>query len=93
MNTSLSSGISHAEISVRARDLWYARGCPTGLDDEIWLEAERQLQLERTGRRTARAQRSSSAQAVDIDDEALNERLNDFGDPGSRSVTSADRPT
>jgi len=92
MNTSISSGISHAEISVRARDLWYARGCPTGLDDEIWLEAEHQLQLERVKRGTP-PQRSSSAKGVDIDDEALNERLDDFGDPGSRSVTSVDRPT
>jgi len=34
---------SHAEISRRAEELWRQYGCPQGRDEEIWLEAERQL--------------------------------------------------
>lgn len=34
---------SHEEISYRARELWQSRGNPTTTDNEIWLEAERQL--------------------------------------------------
>ncbi|MDX2185850.1 MAG: DUF2934 domain-containing protein [Opitutaceae bacterium] len=33
----------HEEISERARDLWQRYGQPEGRDEEIWLEAERQL--------------------------------------------------
>lgn len=34
---------THLEIAVEAEVLWRQRGCPHGLDREIWLEAERQL--------------------------------------------------
>jgi len=34
---------SHEEVSRRAEEIWKSEGCPTGRDDEIWLEAERQL--------------------------------------------------
>jgi len=34
---------THLEIAVEAEVLWRQRGCPHGLDKEIWLEAERQL--------------------------------------------------
>src|SRR5688572_1584376 len=34
---------THEEISRHARTLWQDRGCPEGIDTEIWLEAERQL--------------------------------------------------
>lgn len=33
----------HQEIADRARTLWNKYGCPSGRDEEIWLEAERQL--------------------------------------------------
>lgn len=33
----------HEEISHRARELWQSYGCPAGRDEQIWLEAERQL--------------------------------------------------
>lgn len=33
----------HQAISERARDIWNARGCPSGCDDEIWYQAEREL--------------------------------------------------
>lgn len=35
--------ISHDEIARRAREIWVQRGCPTGEDEKIWLEAEVQL--------------------------------------------------
>lgn len=34
---------AHAEIARRARELWEQEGRPAGRDEEIWLEAERQL--------------------------------------------------
>lgn len=36
---------THEEISQRAQELWRERGSPEGQDNEIWLEAERQLSL------------------------------------------------
>ena len=33
----------HDETSSRARELWEKYGRPVGRDQEIWLEAERQL--------------------------------------------------
>jgi hypothetical protein len=35
---------SHDEISTKAREIWESYGRPAGRDEEIWLEAERQLQ-------------------------------------------------
>ena len=34
---------SHDEISNRAQAIWQSRGCPAGMDEQIWLEAEAQL--------------------------------------------------
>ena len=34
---------SHEEIATRAEALWRKKGSPQGCDEEIWLEAERQL--------------------------------------------------
>ena len=34
---------SHKEIATRAEMLWREKGCPHSCDDELWLEAERQL--------------------------------------------------
>ena len=34
---------SYDEISEHARNLWQSRGKPEGQDNEIWLEAEREL--------------------------------------------------
>lgn len=33
----------HQTISARARDIWREKGCPSGRDEEIWLQAEREL--------------------------------------------------
>jgi hypothetical protein len=34
---------THDEIAERAYKIWQDRGCPKGIDNETWLEAERQL--------------------------------------------------
>lgn len=34
---------THEQVALRAELLWKARGSPSGRDEEIWLEAERQL--------------------------------------------------
>jgi hypothetical protein len=34
---------THEEITRQAETLWLDKGRPTGCDDEIWLEAEREL--------------------------------------------------
>lgn len=36
-------GPTEADISRRARELWEGYGRPSGRDEAIWLEAERQL--------------------------------------------------
>ncbi|PTY08514.1 hypothetical protein DB347_02730 [Opitutaceae bacterium EW11] len=48
MNNDLRSSQSpakptHEQIASRAEVLWKAKGSPAGRDEEIWLEAERQL--------------------------------------------------
>lgn len=48
MNSNRSSTSNDAkptreQIAVRAELLWKAKGSPEGRDEEIWLEAERQL--------------------------------------------------
>jgi hypothetical protein len=35
--------VTHEQISRRAEELWRQYGSPAGRDDDIWLEAERQL--------------------------------------------------
>jgi hypothetical protein len=34
---------THDEIALRARELYEQSGCPSGRDEEFWLEAERQV--------------------------------------------------
>lgn len=34
---------THDEIATKAAQLWKDRGCPEGIDNAIWLEAEQQL--------------------------------------------------
>jgi hypothetical protein len=38
-----AQALTHEEISRRAQELWEQYGRPTGRDEDIWLEAERQL--------------------------------------------------
>ena len=35
--------VTQQQIAALAHELWLARGCPSGSDLDIWLEAERQL--------------------------------------------------
>jgi hypothetical protein len=69
------------QISARAQTIWEQRGRPYGLDDEIWLEAERQL-----GAR--RGELHDSQQDIE-DVNKLEERLADIGEQTNpRSATS-----
>jgi len=45
---------SHKEIATRAEMLWREKGCPHSCDDELWLEAERQLYQRSIRRRDGR---------------------------------------
>jgi hypothetical protein len=40
----------HDDIALKAHTLWKDRGCPEGIDCEIWFEAERQVRDEFTRR-------------------------------------------
>ena len=53
---------SHKDIAARAAKIWREKGCPRGCDDEIWLEAERQL----TGKETPPCHKDIAAEAVKI---------------------------
>ncbi len=44
------SPISHEDISRRAEELWRGYGSPQGRDEEIWLEAEKQLRAQSQAR-------------------------------------------
>ena len=76
--------VTHEEISARAQALWEQQGRPHGRDEEIWLEAERQL--------GARAARQGELRESDQDVEdatKLENRLDDTGEPlERRSPTS-----
>jgi len=46
MNPSQSTEVAkptHEQVALRAELLWKAKGTPNGQDEQIWLEAERQL--------------------------------------------------
>jgi len=71
---------SREEIAKRAEAIWREKGCPKGCDDEIWLEAERQL-----GRTAAADPRSDFKRDSGDMMEELNER---FPGPGGKETTS-----
>jgi hypothetical protein len=60
---SSSSSSSHEEISRRARELWESRGQPSGQDEAIWLEAERELRNGSNPPQTPEIQRVASSNA------------------------------
>lgn len=43
VSAGLLEGQVRAMIQERARALWHSRGCPDSEDEDIWLEAEREL--------------------------------------------------
>jgi hypothetical protein len=55
-NSTLSSRseqqVSQEAIAQRARSLWLERGQPAGQDEEIWLQAERELREQEVGATT-----------------------------------------
>jgi len=44
--TSRVSRPSYEEIAKRAKEIWQAKGCPSGCDQQNWCEAEAQLKKE-----------------------------------------------
>lgn len=85
---------SREEISKRAHELWLARNSPIGQDEEIWLEAERQLV---TGSRRAEARPAPSKRPENggreepmIDEAELQARLDSVGRTAQNSPTSLD---
>jgi len=42
---------THAEIAERAHQLWLDQGCPTGTDENNWIQAERELRDSMLSRR------------------------------------------
>jgi Protein of unknown function (DUF2934) len=87
---------TYEEIEQRARENWTAQGQPVGRDEEIWLQAEQQLR----SRKGTSNVRSSAARAADaapksieeevdpIENDPIEERLSQFGEPRSRGATS-----
>jgi hypothetical protein len=81
--------LSHDAIASRAREIWHARNCPVGHDEEIWFEARRQLAAEWESTVTP-SHRRPRGTAVDIDERELADELDEFGESSSRSPTSID---
>jgi hypothetical protein len=77
---------TYDDIARRAHALWLARGSPEGSAMDDWLEAERQL----AGAPAPQPRRSGPRAPDEIDESELNRRLDDFGEPNSRSATSVD---
>jgi len=76
------------EIMSRAQVIWEQRGRPSGQDDEIWLEAERQLGA-RPLRPGALAGSELGANEDAEDAAKVEERLDEIGEPTEpRSPTS-----
>ena len=95
---------THDEIAERAREIWNSEGQPAGRDDEIWLTAEQQLRTPKNrvvtaprtrGARAVRATTTAKERPSSLEEEAdpiandkLEDRLSNFGAPGSRGATS-----
>jgi hypothetical protein len=43
VQTRHSSGVDEVLVALRAYELWQARGCPVGSDQEDWFNAEEEL--------------------------------------------------
>lgn len=52
--------LSPEDIARQAHQLWQERGCPTGCDDEIWLEAERKMDEGSKGGTTTEGSKKST---------------------------------
>lgn len=76
----------HEDIAACARELWRKYGCPVGRDEQIWLEAERQLLG--ADRNVARVGGSTSAEA--LNQAAPASTASPGGSPPSDSPADAD---
>jgi hypothetical protein len=38
-----STSPSHQDITNRAKEIYFQKGCPQGQDEQIWLQAEKEL--------------------------------------------------
>lgn len=78
--------LTQEQIATRAHDLWVSRGCPTGADLDIWLEAERTLR----DPKAARFKSGTTAADDDIEGtEREDEELEDVVTPPPRRSTTA----
>ncbi len=78
----MNAAPTREEISSRAEALWRQMGCPESRDEEIWLEAERQL------RRSLPCSRQ-----VEAEDNGPEERMDEleaiYPDPSTRKETTS----
>jgi hypothetical protein len=80
---------THGEISARARQIWERRGRPSGLDESIWLEAERKLLAGAVGAGGNDDADADTRELLGESSGTIEERLGSFGgSSGSRSATS-----
>jgi len=49
----MTNSPTHEKIARRAEEIWHRRGCPSGSDIAIWLEAEHQLTVDSPEPRTS----------------------------------------
>jgi len=82
---------AHHEIAAVAHTLWNKRGCPSGRDEEIWLEAELQLRRPQLSDRD-KAGRISDAESYPgsnlRDNDLMSELDERFPDGRGRATTS-----
>ena len=94
MNTTHEPHVSaeayHTAITERAREIWRARGRPKGQDVEIWLEAERDLVSQGKIPTSPPSEPVREANATDINENEVLDRLDAFAEPPPRSATSVD---
>jgi hypothetical protein len=73
MNTS-----THDETAQRAYQIWQDYGCPTGRDEDIWLEAEQQLQQHGSAKRYGKQQPASTSMVDRLRSETAAESIDEF---------------
>jgi hypothetical protein len=81
VSTTPPQAISHDQIATLAAALWRQEGSPSGRDEEIWLEAERQLR------------RGQAAKALRLNTPGPSERMDEleaiYPDPSSNDVSTS----
>lgn len=45
---------THEEIAKRAEEIYHQKGCPQGQDEQIWLQAERELRSKKMATSSSR---------------------------------------